>query len=466
MRRDNKPYWSESFRLSDSRVYAWERLERGGHVFVLLPATTGKKRRTKLRLGEGIGVRDERGRIDKRKVQNVRDEVQQLVARIVLGQPARTVERSADTHGTLAEGFSAVLDLKSGKFPTKTRRWDEIRRAARELERLLGPHTRWADLQPSDARRVWRSLAEEAKRQAGASNARGARQAEVTLDALYSSANWLRDDGLIPQSAALPQRNWRKRLKEDWQRITGDEVTVSRPRHTDEEMRRLFAHMHDPGVDPRFALAFDLGGEQRLGQVLRCWRSDLTLPPVNHDTVTLDDSGALGVVRVHGVGKKMASPIALTPGQRSAVERALAGFLSDYEAAWRSGAIPDYPLFPSGRFCKGKSKVIANAKCLTRDAALGMFHDLEGIAKVASVPGRGWYGVRRIATDVGEDFEKDERVLNSISGHTDSATRRQVYQERERPSVLRQAAITRDRIRRGSAAVVATPEAEKARKGA
>ena len=79
-----------------------------------------------------------------------------------------------------------------------------------------------------------------------------------------------------------------------------------------------------------------------------------------------------------------------------------------------------------------------------------MFHELEEIAKVAPVPGRGWYGVRRIAADAAEDVEKDERVLKSITGHRDSTTRRLVYQDHERPEVLNRAAVTRAAVRRGA----------------
>ena len=68
------------------------------------------------------------------------------------------------------------------------------------------------------------------------------------------------------------------------------------------------------------------------------------------------------------------------------------------------------------------------------------------------MPGRGWYGVRRIAADAAADVEKAERVLNSITGHRDSTTRRLVYQDRERPEVLNKAAATRERVRRGAVA--------------
>lgn len=76
-----------------------------------------------------------------------------------------------------------------------------------------------------------------------------------------------------------------------------------------------------------------------------------------------------------------------------------------------------------------------------------MFHELERLAKVAVIKGRGWYGVRRAGTDLAEDVETDERVLNSLTGHRDSAMRRLVYQDGERPEVLAQAAITRERVR-------------------
>lgn len=61
-----------------------------------------------------------------------------------------------------------------------------------------------------------------------------------------------------------------------------------------------------------------------------------------------------------------------------------------------------------GRFKKAKSRVVPNPRPLTRDAALGMFHDSEQSVNVTPVPGRGWCGVRRIAADAAEDVEKDE----------------------------------------------------------
>lgn len=246
-------------------------------------------------------------------------------------------------------------------------------------------------------------------------------------------------------------KGWRADLFKDWMRITGVKVKINRPRHSPDEMRRLFASLHDPRIDPRFGLAFDLGGEQRVGQVLRCLRSDLDLTIVALDAITTSPAGKLGVLHVTGDGKKLASPIMLTASQRAAVDGALAGYLSHYENAYRAGEISDYPLFPAGRTKEGRSKLVPNPKPLSRDAARKMFMELEEVAGVVHVPGRCWYGVRRVATDLAEDVTTDERVLNSITGHKDSATRR-LYQESERMEILRGAAETREKVRRGTVA--------------
>lgn len=64
-----------------------------------------------------------------------------------------------------------------------------------------------------------------------------------------------------------------------------------------------------------------------------------------------------------------------------------------------------------------------------------LFEDLERIAGVEHRRGRSFYGLRRQATDLAPEFAQDARVLNSISGHADSATREQVYQDKENERV-------------------------------
>jgi hypothetical protein len=441
-----KPYWSKTYAMGVGSIYAWERLERGGFVFVLFRdgATKGKSRREKQKLAGNLRVRDAKGRIDRAKVREVDLAVATFGAQLLLGQRPTT---GPQTHEflSLSEGFERALDIGSGKYPAKTPRWHEVGRAKKKLERILGKRTAWVDIKPADVRRVGRTLANEYKNASAGTRPCGPRQAEVTVDALYTIANWLREEEQIPADAVMAPTKWRSKLKREWEQIVGGKVAPSRPRHTTDELGRLIAATHHPEVDPRFALAFDLGGEQRLGQVLCCQRSQLDLSQPN-------GSQSLGLLRVPGAGHKEASPIVLTTDQRAAVDAALQGYLVDYETLWLDGKIKDYPLFPAGRFKRQKAKVVTNPRPLTRDAALGMFRDLERLAEVTTVHGRGWYGVRRIAADKAEDVEKDERVLNSITGHRDSTTRRMVYQDRERPEVLNRAAVTRDRVRREAVA--------------
>jgi hypothetical protein len=68
--------------------------------------------------------------------------------------------------------------------------------------------------------------------------------------------------------------------------------------------------------------------------------------------------------------------VVLTPEQRRAVDDALAGYLANYEAAWRAGQVGDYYLFPGSKMrmldASGRRwtrKVRPNAKPLSREGA-------------------------------------------------------------------------------------------------
>jgi hypothetical protein len=440
-----KSYWSETYSIADLNIYAFERLDRGGQIFLKYNDETkaGRDNRVKVKLPGDYTVRDQRGRLDKRSVRDVEIAVGKFAASLIAG--VRPVAKKDELRPlTLGECFERVLDISSGKYAAQTRRWEEVKRASAKLERILGRHITLESIDPPEVMKVWRTLARESK----AAQAGGMRQAEVTVDALYSAANWLREMKKLGPDVLLPMIKWREKLKDEWSKITGERRRPNRPRHSAEELHRLFETMHAADVDPRFALAFDLGGEQRIGQVLRCRRSDIELPVLEDDKVARMSVGDLGVLRVRSSGHKRASPVMLTIAQRAAVDAALSGYLSDYEAAYTAGEIRDYYLFPAGRFRAGKAKLVHEPKPLTRDAALGMFRDLEAAAGVASIKGRGWYGVRRASTDLCEDVEQDERVLNAITGHKDSTVRRGVYQDGERPEVLKQAALTREKVRR------------------
>jgi hypothetical protein len=83
---------------------------------------------------------------------------------------------------------------------------------------------------------------------------------------------------------------------------------------------------------------------------------------------------------------------------------------------------------------------------VTRDVALGWFHDLEAVAGVDSVKGRGWYGLRRTLMDSAPKFTENEMTLNTLAG-TSTAMRNEVYQNPESLESKVDAANTYERIR-------------------
>lgn len=274
---------------------------------------------------------------------------------------------------------------------------------------------------------------------------------------LLQTSLWLAAEERIAR-AIVTKKAWREQLQREWEQLTSTRIVRSTPRHSEEEIRLIFGALDHPDVDPRIALALELGAEARLGQVRRLMRSDVDLSPVG--------AFELGRVVVHGSGKKLAVMPDLTPEERAAIDRAIAGYLAPLEEAYQAKLRDDYPMFPAGRLRynvassrasrkRGKAPVqpVRRAKASVNDTPIDkgtlndLFHALERIADVEPVRGRGWYGIRRRAADVYEDYEKDERVLNDQTGHKHSDTRREVYQERERESIRAKSAETRRRVR-------------------
>lgn len=197
--------------------------------------------------------------------------------------------------------------------------------------------------------------------------------------------------------------------------IAARRVTDKIPVGSDPEHRR---------VDPRIRLAIELAAECRTGQVVRCTRRMLVLPEIAPNEYESAPPAALGQIEIPGAGKKHGEAVVLTPEQRRAVDDTLAGYLANYEAAWEVEQIDDYYLFPgskmrmlddSGR--RWTRKVRAGAKPLSRDGARVAFKQLEAIAKVDHVEGRGWYGLRRIAADLADRRRPTKRTA-SADGRT------------------------------------------------
>ncbi|HYW11198.1 MAG TPA: hypothetical protein VE871_04550, partial [Longimicrobium sp.] len=261
-------------------------------------------------------------------------------------------------------------------------------------------------------------------------------------------------------------------MRREWEQLTNTRIVAEDLRHTEDEIAKIFAALTSEDVDPRIALAVELGAEARLGQVRRLRRTDMDLSAVG--------AFGLGRVVIHGSGKKLGVTRDLTPGERAAIDRALEGYLFDLEGEFQAGVRADYHVFPSGRLRydvppsrrprRGAAALVQSVrrartdgpeKPINKRTMTDMFHDLERVAGVKSVDGRGWYGIRRKATDVTEDYESDERVLNDLTGHRRSETRRNNYQQRNRARVRAKSAETRARVRAaafGHGAVADAPD--------
>jgi hypothetical protein len=475
--------WTYSYGPKPFVVFAFERPERDNQVFVRWtnlskpdPRRPGEhKRETQ---GLGIVVRDpETGRLEERLVRAAELAVRQFQARLITGDlPASPAERALESNTvrsspetlTLREGFALALDPSRGKYATTdTRHYEQIVSYEERLfggkpgqKPLINPDLPWVGLQVRDVRGLWRAMADAYLRTEGREF--GVRAAEQIIDSIFCVAAWLREEARIPSDAARPPDGWRRRLKDEWAQRTGEQQSRPyRPRHTEEEFRRIFVALNDPRVDPRIRLAIELAAECRTGQVLRCTRRMLTLTDADQSTYDDLPAGALGQVTIPGAGKKHGEVVVLTPEQRRAVDDALKGYLAKYEAAWLARELDDYFLFPGSRMRmldetgrRWERRVRAGVKALSRDGARQAFRELEAIAKVDHIPGRGWYGLRRQAADMAETATNDDRVKDRLGGWQDSQTRKSIYQDRQTDALRAEAASVRRQLRLGRGLVV------------
>jgi integrase len=265
-------------------------------------------------------------------------------------------------------------------------------------------------------------------------------------------AGWLRDEELIPATACVPSRHWKRELADDWRTITESrsDYEPERPRHTLDEMRAILKVA--PRVDPRFGLILALGAELRPGQVLRALRCDLDIEK--------------GTFTVRAKGRKRGVVEHLTPGQLATAREALTtGYLRVLEGARRSVTVDrdensitinepgTYPLFPATQLTGGRSgdpraeERHRTAKSVNRRTLQAWFKEAEALAKIPHQPGRSTYGLRRAAVDAAKAEGISREGLKEHGGWTDSQMPDQVYADQESERAREEARDVRARIR-------------------
>ena len=423
-----KKCWSESLGVYGATVRIAER-EPGGVLYLLWLDKRGKQQK------RSLGHRDRReGKRQALAAATAMMQASAAVRGVVLAAPQQQ-ERKQDAARplTLAQGVERMFDPNRGAYAAVTDHVKQAKRYAEAAVQILGPRLTWEDFTPGELMFLVRQMAQQSR------DGKGAVAAEKTCVVLYAIASWLRQEGLIPDTAAVPKPRWKVRLREEWRALTGHRVEVNRPRHDVDEVAAIFAAL--PQADPRLRLLIELAAELRAGQAVRAKRSDLILDAV----------GGFGLGRfiVHGNGKKHGEIVDLHPELRALVDEVLStGYLAEAEAAFQRGEIPDYYLFPGGKLQRGSVPLSrATAGCLSDWTLRGLFKALEAIAGIPHKKGRALYGLRRQATDLAPEFAQDAQVLNRISGHADSATRERIYQDPNNERVRAKAAEARRSMR-------------------
>jgi integrase len=377
------------------------------------------------------GVRTPRGRLDPSAVKWALEQAATQYARLVAGVPE--AERAPRAPLTIRQGLDAVTDARTGKYAADTpHRREVVRELLRAIE-VWGADAAWVDLKRADLRTLWRWRIEQLR----AASEDGLRGAEVTVQRVNAVAAWLRDEELIPAGACVAPRTWKAQLRTDWLELSGERAVPDpkRPRHTLDEMRRILAVADQ--VDPRFALVMALGAELRIGQVLRCRRTDLDL---EHATVT-----------VMGRGHKGGAVVKLTAGQLRVATHALAeGYLRELERH-----CPDYPLFPAGQLPGGRKMEDpvatvarhATAPALSRSVIDGWFHEAERVAEVPTVAGRAAYGLRRAAVDAVKAAHISREGLQAHGGWADTQMPDRIYADQQMGYAQDEARDARAKIR-------------------
>lgn len=410
--------WSYVTGKGDHRVRVFELAERDGVLYLrwLEQTSAGPKRKH-----ESLGkvLRTDEGKIIREVERWAKAQADAKSLALVRGESTAAGEERAPL--TIGEARALIVDPKTGKYPHVSGHRKETERALAFAASVWGSGRAWNTIKRADLRQLGRARIDELL----ARGKRGLRGAELTVQRVLTVAQWLRDEELIDEAAAVAKSHWKNELRDYWIEAAGkpELPTPDRPRYTIEEFRAILRAAWK--TDRRLGLLLEVGAEQRLGQVARVHRSMVS-----------DDFSR---IRIPSRGQKKGAVLHLTPAQSAAVRfEVTTSYLSDLEAARAAGTIADYPLFPAGQMPGGRSGAPkatvdrhATAKHMDRRTVVALFTATETAAGVKHVPGRGAYGLRRVAVDEAKARKISRDAMREHGGWSDNQMPDSVYADQD-----------------------------------
>lgn len=273
----------------------------------------------------------------------------------------------------------------------------------------------------------------------------GRRTSEYRVGVFCSAVSHARNSGKIEVDQGRVVETWRTQLTDEWVAATEVARPPFQPRYSVAETRLVEARLQE--ADPRLRLRYLLGADLRPIQVVRARRGDIVL-----------EGGAfgLGVLTIRGNGHKAGAIVDLSSEMRAEWDLAVGptGYLRNLEAAHVAGKLPDYYLFPLGKrvYAGSEEPAVPVRRALRGHMDPGsmndLWRDLEELAGVVHVDGRGMYGMRRLSTDVADDVSDDEDTKDALGGWAPGGgTRRKLYVAKERRERAAKAAHARAKVR-------------------
>lgn len=287
----------------------------------------------------------------------------------------RTQRKLQDAHElTVADAFALYHNPRDGNLPKSRSARTHHAGSRRFWVERFGADRLWNDVPPAHVESALEELVAAGK----------APTARKRFQNLRSVANWLRTKmrlrGLEDPTLGV-----------EIQELTADHEP-RRPRYTMAQVERLVeasAHF-GPRAHLFVTLLADSGA--RGGQVRRAMRSGFNAPL---EPEPPEGVGPHGWLILPAMKRQRPMLTLLTERAREAIDAALEGYLSPWEAEYQGGERKDYPLIPGGRLDRDELE----DEPISDTALRKLWPDIEARAKVPTKPRRIFHAVRRAWVD-------------------------------------------------------------------